>query len=94
MKILRVALVLVLALSGCAHPKPQPAPPPPAAEKMSDPLPQHAVYPKLKGKPGDVAVRGCSVTGVTGLRADCLCRHASTQLDAADKEKQIVIICK
>jgi hypothetical protein len=83
-------------LVGCAHPKPQPIPPPPSAavEQHIDPLPQHVLYPKLTAKPGDVVVKGCSLTGVTGLRADCLCRRASTQLDAAGKEKQLVIVCK
>jgi hypothetical protein len=89
----RWSIIVILLLSGCAKPKPQPVPAPPPLASV-DPLPQHVVYPVLKAKPGDVVVKGCSVTGVTGLRADCLCRRASTQLDAADKQKQIVIVCK
>lgn len=36
-------------------------------------------------------IAGCTVTAETGNRADCVCRKASTKIDATDPSKQSLI---
>ena len=81
--------LLALLFTGCAKPKPHrpPAPPPLRAE------PAARNYPKQLARPGDMWVHGCTVTKEEGNRADCLCRKASTKIDAQDAAKQS-LICK
>jgi len=91
MKIRAAVLLLFAGLAGCAKPKPQPAPPPPPIETPA-PSP---VYPK-QGPPraGDIVVKGCTVTSVKDNKANCICRHASTQLDATDPNKPTTMVCR
>ena len=88
------AIVLFAAITlGCAKSKPQPTPPPPPIET---PTPAAAMtYPKQgPAQAGDIAVKGCAVTSLKDNRADCICRHASTHLDAADPNKPMVMVCR
>lgn len=85
------AFFLFLAMLGCAKPKPQAVPPPPAQEEKT-PVP---VYPKQAPlKAGDIAVKGCAVTSMKDNKADCICRHAKSHLDAADSSKPMVMSCR
>jgi hypothetical protein len=77
----------ICILSGChpkaAAPEPQPAP---TIENHRYPK-QHPVRSR------DMLVKNCTVTGESGNRADCICRHATTHLDANDPSKQMMV-CK
>jgi hypothetical protein len=91
---IEAAIVLFAAITlGCAKSKPQPTPPPPPIET---PTPAAATtYPKQgPARAGDIAVRGCAVTSLKDNRADCICRRASTHLDAADPNKPMVMVCR
>jgi hypothetical protein len=81
-----ILLCLALVLSGCARPKPVTPPSPPAIQKVT--------YPKQSPpRPEDTLIRNCTVTQEAGNKADCICRKASTKIDAKDPGKQ-VLICK
>jgi len=91
---IEAAIVLFAAITlGCAKSKPQPTPPPPPIET---PTPAAATtYPKQgPARAGDIAVKGCAVTSLKDNRADCICRRASTHLDAADPNKPMVMVCR
>jgi hypothetical protein len=83
---LSILFALVL-LAGCTHapqPAPLPAPPPVAAKVPVKPGPP---------RPGDIVVRNCTVTKEANGRADCICRHANTHIDANDTTKQ-ALVCR
>lgn len=69
----------------------EPDEPPPQPKKRS--------YPKLTPpRPGDMLVKNCSVMGqpsdVPNGKTDCICRKASTVIDAKDAGKPHSLICK
>lgn len=91
MKVEATALLLLAAMSGCAKPQPQAAPPPPPIKTPAQP----PVYPKqVPAKAGDIVVKGCALTSVKDNKANCICRHASTQLDATDPNKPTTMVCR
>jgi hypothetical protein len=80
------ALVLLL-FAGCerkSQPAHVPAPPAIPAKVPAKPGPPRA---------GDIVVRNCTVTKEANGRADCICRHANTHIDANDTTKQ-ALVCR
>ena len=65
-------------LTSCAAKQPIAAKPPVIVVKT---------YPKQIPREGDFVIHGCAVTKETGNKADCICRHAVTQLVVGSPEK-------
>jgi hypothetical protein len=78
-------------MSACYHPKATvidvPDAPPPTVETTEK-------YPKQHpARSRDMVIRNCTVTGESGNKADCICRNATTHIDANDPSKQMMV-CK
>ena len=80
-------LTVLALLVACAKPKAQQPPPPPHISQHGENAWQKT-YPKQTARPGDMPVMGCTVIHEQGNKADCICRNASTTIDAKDNSKQ------
>ena len=80
----RLAIVLLLPFLGCS-PKPKSSVPPPPA--MQSPKP--GAHPEAKRRPRDLPMHNCIVTRLGMQYSDCLCREASTKIDAVTGEQSM-----
>lgn len=83
-----ISLIFAICVLSACHPKasaPEPTPAP-SIEKPD--------YPKQGPvRSRDMIVRHCTVTRAVGNKTDCICRNATTHLDAKDPSKQMMV-CK
>ena len=80
--------LVLLVLVACQHP---PTVKPPAPPPIPRPEPRPIKPGPLRA--GDMLVVNCQVTHPTNAqgKADCICRHASTHIDAVDTTKQSLV---
>ncbi len=86
----------VCILSACSHRTATPdedvwVNAPPTIEKTEK---ASKSYPKQhQARVNDMLIQNCTVTIETGNKATCICRNATTHLDANDPSKQMMV-CK
>ncbi len=87
-----IYLICVMCILSACHPKPTTvdiptAPPIETTEKPAKYPHQH------QARTQDMLIQNCTVTAEAGNKATCICRNATTHLDANDPSKQMMV-CK
>ncbi len=82
-------MALALSLSACSHPKATTVIPTAPPIETTD---RTAKYPhQHQARTQDMLIQNCTVTIEAGNKATCICRNATTHLDANDPSKQMMV---